>query len=348
MIAAPPAVALSRPSANPASLTACVFVHPGHQAIAEQLRRELLAPPVAIVPKVEDWLPGEPRAAQPPVREYTDWWNPYWRHRIPLSPPEGGWWSGRTVRAEIRAADLASALGGAPLDPGSLRVVAEAKPTDPPVGAPAALAEPPTPGSEALLFQVPLGFSGGDSGRIWVYFGSQARGPRQSVPGLTPAATGQVPNGDFEHGTESWQWSDAELSANGHSGQSCARLWRAEPKGYSLIANAALLVVPDAQYHLRFWARTGAPDLLLKANFYESGRYDFPQEGIALTGDGAWHPYEVTLRTGEFPPGLRPALRLWLLEQAGEVLVDDITLEPVEGTGRSAQTIARALEVQSR
>jgi len=202
-----------------------------------------------------------------------------------------------------------------------------------------------------LFFRVPTAFSGVEAEKVWVYLDTKARGPKQSVPGVTPAAgSGRLANGDVERGTDFWQWSDAEpVTGDAHSGDIAARLRLVKPEGYSLIANSSPLVLPETTYKLTFWARSNVPDLKLMANFYAlGGEYDFPQMVIPMTGDGVWHPYEISLTTGDFSPGVRPALRIWLLGQVGDVLVDDVALQLVGTQGESARAVARALKVESR
>jgi hypothetical protein len=90
-------------------------------------------------------------------------------------------------------------------------------------------------------------------------------------------------------------------------------------------------VLPHARYRLSFWARTSDAGLVMRANFYLDAKHDFPQVPIPLTADGAWHEYTVTLPTGDFPLSVRPFLRLWLINQAGSVDVDDVHIELADG-----------------
>jgi hypothetical protein len=100
--------------------------------------------------------------------------------------------------------------------------------------------------------------------------------------------------------------------------------------GISLLSNGSLRLVPQARYRLTFWGRTSTPGLAVRANFYVDARYDFPQIPTALTADGEWHEYTVILPTGDFPLSVQPILRLWLIDQAGAVDVDNVTVERLD------------------
>jgi hypothetical protein len=65
------------------------------------------------------------------------------------------------------------------------------------------------------------------------------------------------------------------------------------------------------------------------ANFYAGPSYDFHHVRLDLTPDGQWHPYEVTVPTGDFPFPVGPSLRLWVYPLPGPVWVDDIELQPL-------------------
>ena len=53
--------------------------------------------------------------------------------------------------------------------------------------------------------------------------------------------------------------------------------------------------------------------------------------GIVLNTDGAWHQYTAEIKSGAFPPTINPNLRIWILERAQTVWLDDVTLEAVGG-----------------
>lgn len=331
------------------SLTASFLIHPGHQAKAERFRKQLLSPPVAILPRVEDWLPVLRTGAESEPNAPADWWNPYWRYRVLLSPPAGGWSPGRAVRVNLEKAIILPALNGDALDPGSWRVVGRATPASTPVVIPAVQADSSTSQSTSILFSVPAEFPNGTEGKIWVYFDSLSNGPKAPLPSMTAAAGARLANGDFEKGTLFWEWANAELtSKDAHQGGQAAHLQQTSTEGYSLIANRSLPIVPEGLYRLRLWAKTDVPGLKLHANLYASGKFDFPHVSLPLSGDGAWHRYELYLTTGEFPPSIRPALRLWLAGQVGDVMVDDVELAFSKDRTENARAVARALEVQSR
>ncbi len=335
--------------ASPVSLTASILIHPGHQAKAEQFRKQLLSPPTALLPQVEDWLPRGRTAAESELNSYADWWNPYWHYRILLSPPAGGWSPGKAMRVNLEDAIILPALNGETLDSGSWRVIGQATPASTPVVIPAVQSDSLTHQGTSILFSVPVEFSEGAQGKIWAYFDSQSNGPKAPLPSMTAAAGERLANGDFEKGTLFWEWVNAELTdKDAHTGKQAARLERTSAEGYSLIANRSLPVVPEGLYRLRLWAKTNVPGLKLRANIYSSGKFDFPHVLLPLSGDGAWHRYELYLTTGEFPPGIRPALRLWVAGQVGDVVVDDVELAFSKDRTESARATARALEVQSR
>lgn len=330
-----------------AELEVYVKLHSGHQRVAQLWQKHLDEPPLTAA----DPLPAPPAGAlaQPrkPARTFDPpWWNGYWHYRAPIALPAV---AGEAVQeAVVMPINLTPWLAGQGqvLDEHSLRLVEYG-----PAGE--------LRGPVALYFEKPPDFDPAKnaSGRlIWtptlpnarfyLYFDTVAQGPKRPPSAGRPVSPTLL-DGSFEATPSLWSMDRARVVPRAGRSGACGQLSLPQASGISLLANGSLRVVPQARYRLKFWARTSTPGLSIRANFYFDARYDFPQIPIPLTADGAWHEYLVTLPTGDFPLSIQPVLRLWLIDQAGTVEIDDVSVERLNGPPEQA-AVGRLGEVEQR
>lgn len=300
-------------NARQASATAQVLLHPGHQVVARDFRRSHVdEPPVVIVPKQFRWEGevGQSSAAAP-----ADWWNPYWHYAVPVS------FSGEGPLVAFTP-DVKALLGNrGELDPASLRAV---------VKQPGGLAELPTTYEPVTgEVTVTLNQAAPPAREFMLYFDTVANGPKRLVAAPLPWAR-ELLGGGFEGGRYWTLEGGALVAENPHEGETCARLEVREGGGPAVITNGTFRVEPGSQYRVSFWVRTATPGAAVRTNFYSGATYDFPQVAIPLQSDGQWRRYQQVLPTGQFPAGVRPALRLWVLGKPQVVWVDDVDVEPVK------------------
>jgi hypothetical protein len=309
-----------------------VKLHRGHQRVAQLWQKHLDEPPLTAA----DPLPAPPpealnRPRKPARTVDPPWWNGYWHYRAPivLSAPAGGEAPGpEGQRSVVTPVNLTSWLTdqGQALEENSLRLV-EYGPNGELRGPVAAYFEKPPdfdPAKNAvgrLIWTPTL-----PPARFYLYFDTVAHGPKRP-PSIGRPVSSTLLDGGFEADPSLWSMDRARVVPRAGRSGAGGQLSLPQAQGISLLANASLRVVPQAHYRLKFWARTSTPGLSIRANFYFDARYDFPQIPIALTADGAWHEYLVTLPTGDFPLSIQPVLRLWLIDQAGSVDIDDVSVE---------------------
>jgi len=306
-----------------ASASAWVLLHEGYQVVAKQYRQTRVEePPTVIRPTRVEWAGDLEAAASAP-----DWWDPHWHYALPVTVVDVP--AGTADPTVALSVDFAKLLGEGALDPASPRAVvgegftARLLPTTYDAAAGRVLVSLsddawPAPAPREREFTL--------------YFDTRSHGEkRPSGPALSGAPT--VLNGSFEDGEAHWSLPEATLQqSGGHAGQGCIRLEWQQGMGPTLAANGSMLVRPGTQYRLVFWAKTDTPGARVMSNYYINGDYDFPQDGTALTADGQWHRYEVVRPVGQFPPTMRPLLRLWLLGAPQVVWIDDVSSEPLGET----------------
>jgi len=294
-----------------------VWLHPGHQAVAEDM--DALPDRVPVVWTLAPQWREE--AAAPALREH--WWNGYWHYRLPFS-----------VNASVSVQDilisqtinLRDYLKEGDLDPNSLRmfeVDAEGNPIAP-------CAFEYAEDSRLLTWQIKGSQTAGASRLFHLYFDTLANGPKapsfwaDRVIGESPIDT------SLEKGERHWTFEGSEPTRQEtHSGQKAALLHVGSYGGVSLLSSGSMRPFPNRRYLLRFWAKVLEGEGLLRANFYAGPKYDFPQMPIPLIKDGNWHRYEVVLTTGDFPAEAQPHLRLWVMDKQQKVLLDDIECVPL-------------------
>jgi len=318
-----------------------VQVHPGHQVVGQRFRRHLEQPPLWAV----DPLPGQPQPAPglsvspagPP------WWNGYWHYRVRLEASAGG----EALSAPL---DLTPWLGeGAALDVNSLRVV-ELDEQGQARGAVRAWFEPATDFDAATNAAGTLVWSPTDrrARTFYLYFDSQVHGPKRPAT-ETRSLAPTLRDGSFEEDPSLWGMDRAAVvEGEAHTGKKCGKLELPTNAGISLLSNGSMRPVPKARYRLTFWARTTMAGLAVRTNFYVDARYDFPQLGIPLTADGEWREYQTELPTGDFPVSVQPHLRLWLIDQAGTVFIDDVKVERIDEPGPATGPTVTFGEVERR
>ena len=193
--------------------------------------------------------------------------------------------------------------------------------------------------------------------RVEIVAASDVRNP--DLPERPPAESpGDILNPDpsFEEKNRYWQFASqigAWTSDTAHSGSVCADLSIPEGGLALLTTNFAgsmhLAVAPDTAYRASFWASAPTPGASLRVNFYDGGAYDFDQVSVELEGDGRWHRYEVAVPTRAFPtqetpgrvfrtaPPVLPVFRLWTMNKAQTVFVDDVHVRRSGGSRPPAE-----------
>ena len=165
---------------------------------------------------------------------------------------------------------------------------------------------------------------------FFAYFDAERSWPKPRLDWpVTGAPTDRYAD-DFEKdGT--WHLAGVRSTADGGTDGSRALLFEAleGQKGPFVATCTAVRPRPGAEYRLTFRARAEGGGATLASNVYANSTYDFPQVHTPLTRDGEWRTYEVRLQTGEFPPAVSPALRLWTMAGPHRIVVDDVALERV-------------------
>lgn len=309
-------------NASRAVASAHVLLHPGHQVVAKAFRTHYLDhPPVVIAPTTFRWE-GEIDVSAAP--EPADWWNPYWHYALPVTigPLTGD----VTNRQVVFRPDLQQHLAGSgTLDPASPRAV---------VRTATGFVELPTvyeaQTGEVAVSLVDAAWPSPPPARreITLYFDTLANGPKRLQQQVRPQAQ-ELLDGSFE-GTEYWQLGGgATPDAAARTGQKSVRLeWKAD-RGPVVVVNDTFRLHPNSSYRVSFWAKTTSPGAAVRCNFYAGAAYDFPQTAIDLAPDGQWHQYETILPTGDFPWGVRPALRFWVMDHPQVVWLDDVAVQAI-------------------
>ena len=330
---------LAAPGVASASLRLTVMVHPGHQWVA---RRRLEEPePYAVVVERPRWS-GQCAAAAAPA----DWQLPYHHRRAPVrvvGSPAPDQWIGATMPegapadADYRLVALAGgdarelpvradparrtfawqavgASGTAPPTPPRSGGLGGASGTAPPTPPP----PPPPPRGGGL---------GGAEPRYLLYFDARAAGP-DCLPSAPAIAVGpEVSDPSFEDGSTAWQFAGASRAeGDAAAGKFAARLACAAQGAPSLAGNASMALRPNSLYRLTFRAKAVGKPAMVRTNLYADAAYDFPQVAIAVD-PGEWRTYAAALSTGDFPLGIHPVLRLWILDAGQSALVDDVHLK---------------------
>jgi len=291
---------IAAPGARRASLALTVMLHPGHPRIA---RRRLEEPAPYAIPIPQPQWAGERTAAEMPA----DWHLPYHHRRAPLTvtgPTEAGQWLGVALAAGMPAdADYRLvALEGAGAREIPVRVA---------------------PGADALGWQT----DGGEAGRRYLlYFDRRAGGTDLALPARTPPAGRVLLDPSFEESPSAWHFNDSKVIATQTpAGARALCLDCRKGAKLAVAVNDTLALRPDGTYRVTFRARAEGGPATVRTNFYDVG-YDFPQLGLVVQ-PGDWREYTATLATGSFPPGVRPALRFWVLDAGQCALVDDVRVE---------------------
>ena len=168
---------------------------------------------------------------------------------------------------------------------------------------------------------------GGAEPRYLLYFDARAAGP-DCLPSAPAIAVGpEVSDPSFEDGSTAWQFAGASRAeGDAAAGKFAARLACAAQGAPSLAGNASMALRPNSLYRLTFRAKAVGKPAMVRTNLYADAAYDFPQVAIAVD-PGEWRTYAAALSTGDFPLGIHPVLRLWILDAGQSALVDDVHLK---------------------
>ncbi|MCD6350501.1 MAG: hypothetical protein J7M26_00165, partial [Armatimonadetes bacterium] len=285
--------------------SATVLLHDGYQVEAERAERELGALRVQRL-AVQGTLQG----AAPPTSA-RDWWCQAYDVRMSV---EGN------PQSKAVEAELPASFAGKWLNPDSLRAVWQGG------GKYQVLESLLGPGNARWLRvtvrspQTQLG-----AGRLYIYARLQ-----DQRPALLVSNERGVPDASFERGAEGWSKAPNALDHTvAHTGQVSVRL-EAPTGGYSLLATQQVLVRPQANHVVSFWAKTKAQGAMVVVNFYGGEKYDFHHVDVRLKADGQWHKYQVVVPAGDFPAGMRPLLRIWVYHHPGPVWIDDVSCQAPE------------------
>lgn len=307
--------------AQPIDCEAYVLVRPGHQVVPEAFAGRLEHPLLVKLATVKKWLEGSLPTSARPV-EGPAWWSPFWHFRLPVTVEDAA--PGALARLDL---DLQGLLGPAgQLDLYSPRVIEYA--ADGRV-----VAEVPHDFSAGVLrfalLPLPAGTPAPQARQFYVYFDSVANGPKKQPAHTLAGLSDTLLDPSLEQGQGVWHLEGAELVATTpHSGGHCALLKLDSDEGTCVVSNASMAIQPDAEYVVSLWARTDNPGAFVMANLYRGPSYDFPQVRVDLQPDGQWHEYQTTVQAGQFPPEMRPGLRLWIIGKAQQVYLDDVILTP--------------------
>ncbi|MFQ6096901.1 MAG: hypothetical protein ACE5O2_04180, partial [Armatimonadota bacterium] len=325
-----------------AELTMCVLVRPGHQVVGQRFRGVLQTPPLATVPERPEWAEGVeviPHAAAPAAG--ATWWNPYWHYRIPLVIARAKPGDAAIVRVRLDLDERLARPGArGRLDEASIRAVL----TDEEFAPVAMLPSRLVPGGLELV----LPASADQRARVHVYFDTVEHGPKKPPTHPVVALSTTLLDGSFEERDGRWELSEARVvREDAHTGEQCVALQLTEDMGTRVVLNRSMLIEPKREYRLTFWAKTETPGASVRTNLYSGARFDFPQIDVPLTADGRWHEYEVALVSGEFPPDVKPYLRLWIINKAQLVYIDDVSLAPMRQAPGAPRAEVAVGEVES-
>jgi hypothetical protein len=237
------------------------------------------------------------------------WWNAAWGFRAKAGPLPTG----------PAALALPLKVGDGYLDPASVRLVWQGA-QGPTVLWCLAVA---TPANRLVVTTAPPDQPLG-RGELYVYAQTTA------VPPVAAREPEGVSDPSFERGGEGWSLVGAAADERqAHTGRRSVRLYTDLADGNSLAQTGSAAPQPKSTYRVSLWARTDGPGRLLNINFYADAPYDFLHVGAELIGDGQWHRYDIETPTGDFPPTVRPDLRIWVYRHAGPVWIDDVEVRPV-------------------
>ncbi len=319
---------------RPVGALVWVLVRPGHQVVPERFRREVDNPPLIVLPAVKAWLePPEPPFVPAGVRQ-APWWNPYWHHRVPLTVE--GAEASQSVRVALDLHELLPT--GEALDPDSIRVIGS---------------EPPASWTEArshyadgvLRFAIPPRADAAAQRHLHVYFDGEANGPKRAPLRHLTSISEELLDPSFEHAAPYWQFGEAVVMTSGaHSGRQCVELRLDADQDAQVMTNGTMALQPNAKYRARLWAKTRTVGAYLMMNFYQGEPYDFPQIRVNLKADGQWHEYEAQVPTGDFPSAAHPRFRVWVINKAQLVWVDDVTVQPLTARSPGPMVTVGAVE----
>ncbi|MCX7599895.1 MAG: hypothetical protein N2512_13670, partial [Armatimonadetes bacterium] len=281
---------------------ATVLLHDGYQWAAEQAARTASLLEARLI-----GVKG-PRSAAAAPR--PDWWHPGWPWRAKVGdqpiPADG-----QVFALPLRAGELF-------LDPASVRAVWQEE------GRNVVLETNATPlPDERVIVSVAQPKLDLGKGTLFVYARTTSQRP---VP---VRAREGVSNPSFEAGGDDWALAGAVLDeTQAHTGKRSVKLYTVVPGGFSLAATSSVAPAPNSTYRVSFWARTETPNTYINLNFYSGERYDFKHVGVTPISDGQWHRYEIEVPTGDFPPTVRPDLRIWVYHLPGPVWIDDVEVQP--------------------
>ena len=292
-----------------------VLLHGRHQIVAKQFLTDRRNAPAVDVVANPRWARRTTPQDAPPL----GWYSPFWQRRLAVVLP-----ADRTVLADahvVGAIDLAAVVGK-PVDPRSIRVISRAATTSAEI--------PSAPSEDGRTIQWKMPASGIDpSAALHVYFDTLDRGPKPRSWLTLEAQTPTIANETFDGSRRGWHCSGCAFEAKQGRGESTGvRLETTQGRNLSLLSYHLIAPSPNATYVLRFYAKTQTPGAGLRTNFYAEAKYDFPQVPVPLQADGKWHRYETKIRTGQFPPTVRPHFRLWLIGRPMQVAIDDLSLRP--------------------
>ncbi|MBN2451208.1 MAG: hypothetical protein JXR77_12510 [Lentisphaeria bacterium] len=312
-------------TAGAADVDLTVRLHPGYQLQARRNREALAG--VSLVA-----LPGRRPGPVPVPRALpADWWHPAWPLRLRTEVAGPG-----PERGAVAIALTPAVLGGAAPDLDSVRLVERLD---------GGLAERP------LRVDVATGLVS------WTC-GGDAPWPRRFDLYVAPGGGPRPPAGVWRTEVRTIERAEVPLDEAGEwvlagvgrvPGEGAVpgphlRFASDDPTGGPRVAMCrALLPEPDSLYTVRFRARGEGPEARLACNFYEGPDCDFPQVHTPLAADGAWHEYEIPVRTGSFPATVAPALRFWTMPGRYRVDLARVEIEKTDGKPAAEQDLLRGV-----
>ena len=313
-------VALGTPKMS-GHLDLTVKLHRGHHQQARRRLEELSSAkaPLVVTPRLFAWG----RRLQPVEVSFSkNWFSPYWGIRMAVPLPK------RKGRVTVAVKPLTEKMGGRPRWFRCVQANGEAD-----------LAEREfevSEDGETLLVDIDPRW--GETLHVYA--------SREELPSplRLPTRPAGIRAETFEKPAAGWQLGRQRQDGVGRVGSKGVRLVVAEGGAPSVIANGSLTVQPGAAYRLTFWARSTTPGAELRANFFSGPKHDFQQETIPIQADGTWRQYGATVRTGKFPPSVRPAFRLWALGRPQTIDVDDLSLKPLKAPPETAVLPAGKVE----
>ena len=91
---------------------------------------------------------------------------------------------------------------------------------------------------------------------------------------------------------------------------------------------------PNSYYRVHLELKRENGDGTMCCNLFANRNFDFPQIGFTCDSSG-WSLYDLTLKTGDFPPNIPVVMRLWRPSGGkGNVLVRRITMEKISVPGK--------------